>query len=76
MKRSITFAIGLGSFVAASALGISDHSSSASLSAVTASSDQFGLVSVENLTSEQRAVLQAKFRYWPASDQVSIKTPL
>jgi hypothetical protein len=75
MKRSITFAIGLGSFVAASALGISDHSSSANQSA-TAGSDQFGLVSVENLTSEQRAVLQAKFRYWSASDQVSIKTPL
>ncbi len=75
MKRTITFAIGVAIFAAASAVGISDHPNARSEAAVSGASD-FGQVSVENLTTEQRAVLQAKYRYWTSGNSVTAKAPI
>lgn len=72
MKRTLTFVVGIGIFVAASAIGKSDQPNSVS----SATADDFGQVSVENLTAEQRAVLQAKYRYWSSSDYISPKAPI
>ena len=75
MKRRITFTIGIVIFTAASAIGMSDHSNSRNEAAISGASD-FGQVSVENLTTEQRAVLQAKYRYWTSGNSVTVKAPI
>ncbi|MGC3980703.1 MAG: hypothetical protein QM808_05535 [Steroidobacteraceae bacterium] len=55
----------------ASAIGKSDQPITAS-----AADSEFGQVSVEHLTAEQREVLQAKFRYWSSSGYVAPKAPI
>lgn len=72
MKRPLTFIVGICIFVAASAIGKSDNPNAIN---ATAASD-FGQVSVENLTAEQRAVLQKKFQHWSSSTYVSPKAPI
>lgn len=74
MKRTITVAVGIGIFVAAGAIGRSDQFN-ASNDAVAANSSEFGQVSVENLTVEQRELLQSKFRYWTSSSSIAAKAP-
>ena len=72
MKRTIIFTVGIIIFAAASAIGKSDQP--------TANTDvaaiEFGQLSVENLTDEQRAILQSKFRYWTSSGTLVPKTPI
>lgn len=72
MKRPLTFIVGICIVVVASAIGKSDNPNAVN---ATEASD-FGQVSVENLTIEQRAVLQQKFRYWSSSTYVSPKAPI
>ncbi len=71
MKRPLTFIVGICIFVAASAIGKSDKPN-----AVDATASDFGQVSVENLTTEQRAVLQKKFQHWSSSTYVAPKAPI
>lgn len=75
MKRTITFTVGVVIFAAASAVGMSDHSNARNDAAVPGVSD-FGQISVENLTAEQRAVLQSKYRYWTSAGSVTPKAPI
>jgi len=73
MKRMITIAVGIGIFVAAGAIGRSDSVSKTNDLVLGAS--EFGLVSVENLTTDQRTMLQSKFQYWTSSNAVMPKAP-
>lgn len=75
MKRTLTFALGLGVFIAASAVNKSDLPTGLDEASVIGSAE-FGLVAVENLTAEQRAVLQAKYRYWTSTTYVAPKAPI
>lgn len=75
MKRTVTFAVGIGIFVAASALGVSDYSANSTGPAMSAGAAEFGLIAVDALTDEQRALLQAKYRYWSSSDHATAKLP-
>jgi hypothetical protein len=75
MKRTVTFTVGIVIFAAASAIGKSDQPNANAYNA-TAESAAFGQLSVENLTAEQRAVLQSKFRYWTSSGVVAPKAPI
>jgi hypothetical protein len=75
MKRTITFTAGIVIFAAASAIGKSDQPN-ANAEAVTAEAAEFGQLSVENLTAEQRALLQSKFRYWTSSGAIAPKAPI
>ena len=72
MKRTVTFTVGIIIFATASAIGKSDQPV-ASIDAATA---EFGQLSVENLTNEQRAMLHSKYRYWSSSAGITAKTPI
>jgi|GEM_PF-2978527 len=72
MKRTITFTVGIVIFAAASALGKSDQPSVS----VDEAGAEFGQLAVENLTDQQRAILQSRYRNWTSSMPVIPKMPL
>jgi hypothetical protein len=72
MKRTVTFTVGVIIFATASAIGKSDQPATN----VNATTAEFGQLSVESLTSEQRAMLQSKYRYWHSSAGITAKTPI
>ena len=77
MKRTLIFVVGICSVVAASAVGFSEQSNNAGASGTSVADPEFGLVAVEKLTVEQRAVLQAKYRHWAAATSyVAPKEPI
>jgi hypothetical protein len=75
MKRTVTFTVGIIIFATASAIGKSDQPNASAYNAASGSAE-FGQLSVENLSAEQRAVLQSKFRYWTSSSVVVPKAPI
>jgi hypothetical protein len=72
MKRTVTFTVGIIIFAAASAIGKSDQPNANT----DAAAAEFGQLSVENLTAEQRAILQSKFRYWNSSGTIEARAPI
>jgi hypothetical protein len=75
MRRPFLFAVGIGIVIAASALDKSDRFNAVDRPVVNGNSD-FGQIDVANLTTEQRALLRARYRYWPAADHRAPKSPL